>query len=43
MMEEFIVDLDALQHYGTKYHSGRYPYGSGEKDGTEKYFISESS
>ena len=21
---------DALMHYGTKYHSGRYPYGSGE-------------
>lgn len=21
---------DALIHYGTKYHSGRYPYGSGE-------------
>ena len=19
-----------LMHYGTKYHSGRYPYGSGE-------------
>ena len=30
MMEDFKVDLDALQHYGTKYHSGRYPYGSGE-------------
>ena len=21
---------DELFHYGTKYHSGRYPYGSGE-------------
>ena len=21
---------DELMHYGTKYHSGRYPYGSGE-------------
>lgn len=21
---------DVLEHYGTKYHSGRYPYGSGE-------------
>jgi hypothetical protein len=21
---------EALMHYGTKYHSGRYPYGSGE-------------
>lgn len=23
-------DNDVLAHYGTKYHSGRYPYGSGE-------------
>lgn len=23
-------DIDYLMHYGTKYHSGRYPYGSGE-------------
>lgn len=23
-------DTDYLMHYGTKYHSGRYPYGSGE-------------
>jgi len=23
-------DTDALMHYGTKFHSGRYPYGSGE-------------
>ena len=23
-------DGDALAHYGTKFHSGRYPYGSGE-------------
>lgn len=22
--------FDELLHYGTKYHSGRYPYGSGE-------------
>ena len=29
-MEEFEIDFDALAHYGTKYHSGRYPYGSGE-------------
>lgn len=29
-MENFEVDIDALKHYGTKYHSGRYPYGSGE-------------
>ena len=21
---------DILMHYGTKYHSGRYPYGSGD-------------
>ena len=21
---------DVLMHYGTKYHSGRYPYGSGD-------------
>lgn len=27
---EFIDETDALEHYGTKYHSGRYPYGSGE-------------
>lgn len=24
-------DEDYLMHYGTKYHSGRYPYGSGEE------------
>ena len=24
-------DNDYLMHYGTKYHSGRYPYGSGEE------------
>lgn len=23
-------DIEVLMHYGTKYHSGRYPYGSGE-------------
>ena len=23
-------DTDSLMHYGTKFHSGRYPYGSGE-------------
>ena len=23
-------DADKLMHYGTKFHSGRYPYGSGE-------------
>jgi DNA-binding NarL/FixJ family response regulator len=23
-------DSEALEHYGTKFHSGRYPYGSGE-------------
>lgn len=23
-------DAEALMHYGTKFHSGRYPYGSGE-------------
>ena len=28
-MESYIFD-DYLEHYGTKYHSGRYPYGSGE-------------
>lgn len=25
-----ILEDDYLMHYGTKYHSGRYPYGSGE-------------
>lgn len=25
-----IDDEDAIKHYGTKYHSGRYPYGSGD-------------
>jgi hypothetical protein len=25
-----IIDGDSLAHYGTKFHSGRYPYGSGE-------------
>lgn len=24
------VEKDILQHYGTKFHSGRYPYGSGD-------------
>ena len=23
-------EIDSLMHYGTKFHSGRYPYGSGE-------------
>ena len=25
-----VLEGDELFHYGTKYHSGRYPYGSGE-------------
>ena len=25
-----IYNGDELMHYGTKYHSGRYPWGSGE-------------
>ena len=29
-MNEYELDYDELMHYGTKYHSGRYPYGSGE-------------
>lgn len=29
-MNEYELDKDELMHYGTKYHSGRYPYGSGE-------------
>ena len=29
--DDYDVDeLDELMHYGTKYHSGRYPWGSGE-------------
>ena len=24
-------EADELFHYGTKFHSGRYPYGSGEE------------
>lgn len=29
--DEFADDEDSLMHYGTKRHSGRYPYGSGEE------------
>lgn len=29
MFDDYISN-DELTHYGTKYHSGRYPYGSGE-------------
>ena len=29
-MAKYELDFDELMHYGTKYHSGRYPYGSGE-------------
>ena len=34
VLEEMRAVLDGkteeLKHYGTKFHSGRYPYGSGE-------------
>ena len=30
IMECYELDYNAISHYGTKYHSGRYPYGSGE-------------
>ena len=29
-MKAIMEGDDELKHYGTKYHSGRYPYGSGE-------------
>lgn len=29
-MFDYILEPDELMHYGTKYHSGRFPYGSGE-------------
>lgn len=31
--------FDELLHYGTKYHSGRYPYGSGEDPYDDSQFI----
>lgn len=30
MLDYFSMDTDALAHYGTPRHSGRYPWGSGE-------------
>lgn len=30
VMRAILEDSDYIQHYGTKFHSGRYPYGSGE-------------
>lgn len=44
-MNELELDSDILSHYGTKYHSGRYPYGSGDNpyqhDGGLKGYIKE--
>ena len=44
-MEGFEIDFDILEHYGTKYHSGRYPYGSGDNpyqhDGGLRGYVKE--